>query len=64
MPQSIISRKGLVDDKFVDNPTDHEGRLRSFAHERGNWATYVYIPCKLTLRLIFVFLLARTPFYF
>nr|XP_057931000.1 U6 snRNA phosphodiesterase 1 [Doryrhamphus excisus] len=22
----------------------HEGRVRSFKHERGNWATYVYFP--------------------
>lgn len=27
---------------------DHLGRVRSFAHERGIWATYVYIPFKLT----------------
>lgn len=32
----------------VDPPTDdsslHGGRIRSFKHERGNWATYVYLP--------------------
>ncbi|XP_075998203.1 U6 snRNA phosphodiesterase 1 isoform X2 [Genypterus blacodes] len=22
----------------------HDGRIRSFKHERGNWATYVYFP--------------------
>lgn len=55
MPQSIISRKGLLDDKPIDNPSEHEGRLRSFAHERGNWATYVYIPCKLALVIFFFF---------
>ena len=27
-----------------DDVTDHEGRIRTFAHERGNWASYVYIP--------------------
>ncbi|XP_057693088.1 U6 snRNA phosphodiesterase 1 [Corythoichthys intestinalis] len=24
----------------------HDGRIRSFKHERGNWATYVYFPYK------------------
>uniref|UniRef100_A0A8C5C8J1 U6 snRNA phosphodiesterase n=1 Tax=Gadus morhua TaxID=8049 RepID=A0A8C5C8J1_GADMO len=28
-----------------DNDTSlHDGRIRSFKHERGNWATYVYFP--------------------
>ncbi|KAJ8927871.1 hypothetical protein NQ314_019615 [Rhamnusium bicolor] len=30
--------------KHIDEPTLHDGRIRSFVHERGNWATYVYIP--------------------
>ncbi|XP_017074203.2 U6 snRNA phosphodiesterase [Drosophila eugracilis] len=28
----------------VDDPALHGGRIRSFKHERGNWATYVYVP--------------------
>ncbi|XP_063235451.1 U6 snRNA phosphodiesterase 1 isoform X2 [Bacillus rossius redtenbacheri] len=27
----------------VDNPEQHDGRVRSFPHERGNWSTLVYI---------------------
>lgn len=34
----------------VDSQTEdsslHGGRIRSFKHERGNWASYVYFPCK------------------
>lgn len=34
----------------VSSPTEdsslHGGRVRSFKHERGSWATYVYLPCK------------------
>lgn len=32
-----------------DDPLLHGGRLRTFAHERGNWVTYVCIPCKFDL---------------
>ena len=28
----------------LDKPEEHNGRIRSFKHERGNWATYVHIP--------------------
>ncbi|XP_066569940.1 U6 snRNA phosphodiesterase 1 isoform X3 [Amia ocellicauda] len=28
----------------LEDPSKHEGRIRSFSHERGNWATYVYLP--------------------
>ncbi|ESO89820.1 hypothetical protein LOTGIDRAFT_164857 [Lottia gigantea] len=30
--------------KHEDNPVRHEGRIRSFEHVEGNWATHVYIP--------------------
>ncbi|XP_039967251.1 U6 snRNA phosphodiesterase 1 [Bactrocera neohumeralis] len=30
----------------LDNPEKHNGRIRSFKHERGNWATYVHIPVR------------------
>ncbi|KAL7643612.1 UNVERIFIED_CONTAM: hypothetical protein RMT77_005595 [Armadillidium vulgare] len=28
----------------VDDPVQHEGRVRSFPHERGNWASIIFIP--------------------
>ncbi|KAL1518170.1 hypothetical protein ABEB36_001832 [Hypothenemus hampei] len=31
------------------NPSLHDGRIRSFPHERGNWATFVYIPFDMTI---------------
>lgn len=27
---------------------DHQMRIRSFEHVEGNWATHVYIDCKLS----------------
>lgn len=30
-----------------NDPGLHQGRERLFEHERGNWATYVYVPCEL-----------------
>ncbi|KAI9576095.1 U6 snRNA phosphodiesterase [Glossina fuscipes] len=30
--------------EVIDEPSLHEGRVRSFKHERGNWATYIFVP--------------------
>ncbi|XP_024235001.1 U6 snRNA phosphodiesterase isoform X1 [Oncorhynchus tshawytscha] len=32
------------EDPLTDDSMQHGGRIRSFKHERGNWATYVYFP--------------------
>lgn len=37
------------EEEVIDDPNCHEGRLRAFKHERGNWATYVYIPLPIEL---------------
>ncbi|XP_022084056.1 U6 snRNA phosphodiesterase-like isoform X2 [Acanthaster planci] len=34
-----------------DSSSHHEGRVRSFEHVAGNWATYVYIPVDITEQL-------------
>lgn len=31
-------------DSQTEDSSLHRGRIRSFKHERGNWATYVYLP--------------------
>lgn len=47
LPASILSWKGVTyNEEVVDDPLDHDGRTRSFKHERGNWATLIYINCK------------------
>jgi len=47
LPASILSWKGVAyNEEVIDNPLDHDGRVRSFKHERGNWATLIYINCK------------------
>jgi hypothetical protein len=28
----------------MDDPSVHGYKIRSFPHERGNWATFVYLP--------------------
>ncbi|KAK2577313.1 hypothetical protein KPH14_003444 [Odynerus spinipes] len=41
IPESIISWKGVpYHEEVVDDPLDHKGKIRTFKHERGNWATY------------------------
>ncbi|CAG0914503.1 unnamed protein product [Notodromas monacha] len=36
-------------DAKLDSPDDHDGRLRSFPHEEGNWATHIYVPIDVSL---------------
>ncbi|XP_076243314.1 U6 snRNA phosphodiesterase 1 isoform X2 [Calliopsis andreniformis] len=44
LPGSIATWKGVPHhEEIKDDPCQHEGRVRSFKHERGNWATLVYI---------------------
>ncbi|KAL5275225.1 USB1 family protein [Megaselia abdita] len=33
----------------TDNPENHSGRVRTFAHERGNWVTLVYISIEIEI---------------
>ena len=45
VPAGIVKMFGEAEDTtHEDDPLNHDGRVRSFKHERGNWATYVYIP--------------------
>ncbi|XP_076808593.1 U6 snRNA phosphodiesterase 1-like isoform X1 [Clavelina lepadiformis] len=43
LPREISSMFGDPDQKHSNLPK-HDGRIRSFEHVRGNWATYVCIP--------------------
>lgn len=33
-------------ESHLDDPQEHDGRVRSFPHVRGNWATFIYVKCK------------------
>ena len=55
LPASINAMFIEVEEEEVvhDDPTLHEGRLRTFSHEKNNWATYVYVnlqDCELGKR--------------
>ncbi|XP_014297213.2 U6 snRNA phosphodiesterase 1 [Microplitis demolitor] len=42
LPSNLLS--WMTDDSEIkEDPDKHDGRIRSFKHERGNWATFVYI---------------------
>ena len=42
--QMFTENEEALIDCVKDNPHEHGGRLRSFPHLAGNWASYVYIP--------------------
>ena len=44
VPGSIMSMFPDDGDQETEDSSLHAGRIRSFRHERGNWATYVYLP--------------------
>ncbi|GLH07057.1 U6 snRNA phosphodiesterase [Gryllus bimaculatus] len=45
---SLLKLSQDSQDPLTNDPELHDGRIRSFPHERGNWATYIYIPYKMT----------------
>lgn len=47
-----FGRPNEADTGIGDDSLEHDGRTRNFPHERGNWATYVYIQCKFKLYAI------------
>ncbi|KAI4893373.1 hypothetical protein NFI96_004759 [Prochilodus magdalenae] len=44
LPVSLLDMFEDSEEQHVDDCSQHGGRLRSFQHERGNWATHVYLP--------------------
>lgn len=46
LPESVKEMFRESEEQWTDKSEEHGGRLRSFQHERGNWATYVFFPCK------------------
>ncbi|XP_053175241.1 U6 snRNA phosphodiesterase 1 [Scomber japonicus] len=44
VPGDLLAMYPEEEDPQTDDSSLHGGRIRSFKHERGNWATYVYFP--------------------
>lgn len=44
LPNSVLNMFQDDLDLHTEDSSLHDGRIRSFKHERGNWATYVYLP--------------------
>ncbi|XP_075218597.1 U6 snRNA phosphodiesterase 1 isoform X2 [Lycorma delicatula] len=48
LPDAILKTSVQYVTDHVDDSSLHSGRIRSFPHQRGNWATYIYIPFNAT----------------
>jgi hypothetical protein len=46
VPDSVLNMFPNTEEGPEDDSAKHGGRIRTFPHERGNWATHIYIPCK------------------
>lgn len=44
VPDSVLSMFPSAEEGPEDDSARHGGRIRTFPHERGNWATHIYIP--------------------
>nr|XP_005899961.1 PREDICTED: U6 snRNA phosphodiesterase isoform X2 [Bos mutus] len=44
VPDSVLHMFPSTEEGPVDDSAKHGGRVRTFPHERGNWATHVYVP--------------------
>ncbi|XP_004483004.1 U6 snRNA phosphodiesterase 1 isoform X1 [Dasypus novemcinctus] len=44
VPDSVLSMFPGPEEGPADDSAKHGGRVRTFPHERGNWATHVYVP--------------------
>uniref|UniRef100_A0AC11DBQ2 U6 snRNA biosis phosphodiesterase 1 n=1 Tax=Ovis aries TaxID=9940 RepID=A0AC11DBQ2_SHEEP len=44
VPDSVLHMFAGTEEGPVDDSAQHGGRVRTFPHERGNWATHVYVP--------------------
>ncbi|XP_045389565.1 U6 snRNA phosphodiesterase isoform X2 [Lemur catta] len=44
VPDSVLNMFPGTEEGPEDDSAKHGGRVRTFPHERGNWATHVYIP--------------------
>ncbi|XP_006878794.1 PREDICTED: U6 snRNA phosphodiesterase isoform X2 [Elephantulus edwardii] len=44
VPDSVLNMFPSTNEGPEDDSAKHGGRVRTFPHERGNWATHVYLP--------------------
>lgn len=47
LPVPAIFETKTDNNDMPEQVNDHGGRVRTFPHERGNWSTYVFIPCMI-----------------
>lgn len=48
VPESVLHMFQDTEEGPEEDSSKHGGRVRTFPHERGNWATHVYVPYEAT----------------
>uniref|UniRef100_H3C6I2 U6 snRNA phosphodiesterase n=1 Tax=Tetraodon nigroviridis TaxID=99883 RepID=H3C6I2_TETNG len=54
LPGCLLTMFPEEQDPQTEDRSLHDGRVRSFKHERGNWATYVYFAVHILHNFLFV----------
>lgn len=61
VPDSVLSMFPSTEEGPEDDSAKHGGRIRTFPHERGNWATHIYIPCESLTKVPLALARRKTP---
>lgn len=51
LPMPFLDKSDKKENNPEEDPKEHQMRIRSIPHTEGNWASHVFIDCKLLFYL-------------